>query len=799
MVELLSPVGDFECLKSAVQNGADTVYFGADLFSARAFASNFTLGELQKCISYAKLRGVKTNLTLNILLKDNELSDAINIAKHAYEFGIDAIIVQDLGLGKYLIDNFPGLDVHASTQMTTHNLDGVLLLQKLGFKRVVLARELPISEIEYICKNSNIEIETFIHGALCISYSGQCLFSSLVGGRSGNRGKCAGPCRLPYYLKQNNEKTIDSGYLLSPRDLCGLEFIPNLIKAGVVCLKIEGRMKSPEYVATVTRIYRKYIDLAKSSLPYIIDENDKKQLLQVFNRGNFSSGHLDNKANEKLIFKEKPNNIGLHLGSIIKYQKNKGYITIKLKECLSIGDKIAIDKENGTYTISELMENGKNIKKASKGKIVTIGRMKGNICINDNLYKMGSKSLLELAKKSYSKENIKVNIICNLKIQTNKSITAHVAVPNFSISEDYIFNVIPQKANKQSITTEIIEKQFFKTNDTPFNFEKLNIELENNVFLPVSNINKIRREILEQIEVKITNNFKRTLNKELDFSFINNIGNQQKNNNKISLLLRKLDKDIDYTKIKNIDKLYIPLSYFMDAKYGDTLLNLCKIFNLYIYLPNIIRENLMKKTKKVIPNILKNFNIKGVVISNISWLKFINSIDICNNLEKIGNYTLGCFNLLSIDVLKKLNINCFTLSPELDKYSLCNICKISPVPTEFIVYGRLPIMTCNYCFLGKTNKCISSCDKNCSKNIKYYLQDRKNFKFPIYTSPEQTISTIYNSKITSISPNTTPASSIRIDILEEDIDEINSVISLVRSGKRKEGKIYTSNNLNREI
>ena len=232
MVELLSPVGDFESLKAAVQNGADSVYFGGDTFSARAFAKNFSSSDLKQVISYAKLRGVKTNLTLNTLIKDNEFKQALNLAKTAYENGIDAIIVQDLGLAMKLIRAFPDLPIHGSTQMTVHNLNGALELQALGFKRVVLSRELSANEIAYICKNSNIEIECFIHGALCISYSGQCLFSSILGGRSGNRGKCAGPCRLPFTLLEDG-KCINSGYLLNTRDLCGLDFLPFLIDAGV--------------------------------------------------------------------------------------------------------------------------------------------------------------------------------------------------------------------------------------------------------------------------------------------------------------------------------------------------------------------------------------------------------------------------------------------------------------------------------------------------------------------------------------------------------------------------------------
>lgn len=292
MIKLLSPVGDFECLKAAVQNGADSVYFGGSLFNARHEATNFNKDELKNAIRYAKLRNVNVDFTLNTLIKDEEFSSAVDLAKYVYNLGVDSIIVQDLGLAEYLIKHFPDLPIHASTQMTIHNLEGVLRLQDLGFSRVVLARELSIHDIEYICKNSNIEIETFIHGALCVSYSGQCLFSSSVGARSGNRGKCAQPCRLPYELYESNKSKdtlLDKGYLLSPRDLCGLEYIPKLIQAGVTCLKIEGRMKSPEYVATVTRIYRKYIDLAYSDNPYIVDETDITELMQVFNRGMFSS------------------------------------------------------------------------------------------------------------------------------------------------------------------------------------------------------------------------------------------------------------------------------------------------------------------------------------------------------------------------------------------------------------------------------------------------------------------------------------------------------------------------------
>ena len=253
MIQLLSPVGDFECLKAAVQNGADSVYLGTDSFNARARAKNFDDETLKEAIKYAKLRNVKVHVTLNILIKNEEFEDAVKLAIKVYNFGADAIIIQDLGLLEYLIKNYPEISVHASTQMTTHNLTGVKQLENMGVQRVVLSRELSINEIKDICKNTKVEIETFIHGALCICYSGQCLFSSIIGGRSGNRGLCAQPCRLPYTLIDEENNTLDKGHLLSPRDLNAIKYLPELIRAGVKCFKIEGRLKSPEYVGIITK------------------------------------------------------------------------------------------------------------------------------------------------------------------------------------------------------------------------------------------------------------------------------------------------------------------------------------------------------------------------------------------------------------------------------------------------------------------------------------------------------------------------------------------------------------------
>jgi len=853
MIDLLSPVGDFDCLKAAVQNGANSVYFGADLFSARAFASNFDITTLEKAILYAKTRGVKTNLTLNTLVTDDEFNEAFELAKKAYEFGIDAIIVQDLGLAKQLIKYFPDLDIHASTQMTAHNLQGVLELQRLGFKRVVLSRELSLQEIEYICKNTNVEIEVFVHGALCISYSGQCLFSSMVGGRSGNRGKCAQPCRLPYKLLEN-DKEIDKGHLLSTRDLCGLDCIPNLIKAGVTCLKIEGRMKNPEYVATVTRIYRKYIDLAEALIntqkfidgenldiydfkenttnksEYIINENDRKTLLQAFNRGMSSSGHLLNEPNKNLVFKDKPNNMGLFLGKVQKYNKNKGYITVKLQESIEIGDTISLEKEKGSYNVSELMDKNRNIKETSIGQTVTIGRMKGNINLGDNIYKMSSKTLSTLAQNSINGEHRKIYLNCKVTIKHNEPLKITVTpttetANNLDIYSNlnitYNSEIIPENAQNRPLEKEKIIAQINKTNDSIFEFSNIDVELDPNIFLPKfsATLNDLRRKVLESVYDYAISNIKRTCIKKVEPDSLNNdVKNSLNDNTKtISVLLNILNLDFDYSRLDGFDNIYIPLKYFSIKKYDGILKTLEQKFNVYIYMPTIIKANYRNLLFSNIFNTIKNHNIKGFVISNISNLLLLENVlkNPDYNFDLIANYTFNVFNLHSVLELKKLGINKYTISPESTKEiinRLCNFVKNSTIsengtsglrtllPAELIVYGKTPLMNMNYCPLGKTNKCYPTCTSKCMTDNSYFLEDRLKMKFRILFDNIQTVSTIYNCKTTSISSNDfSGVNCYRIDILDESIDEINNIVNTVKKGERLEGKEFTNGNLNREI
>lgn len=814
-VELLAPVGDWNCLKAAVQNGADAVYFGVEQFNARMYAANFNVEDMKQVIDYCKLRNVKTNLTLNTLLENCEFDNAVDLAKEAYKAGVDAIIVQDLGLAKYLIDNIPGLPIHASTQMTVHNLQGVLKLEKLGFDRVVLSRELSCEEIEYICKNCKVEIETFIHGALCICYSGQCLFSSVVGGRSGNRGKCAGPCRLPYELISENaetheRKSIDKGYLLSTKDLCGIAYLPRLIQAGVKCFKIEGRMKSPEYVATVTRIYRKYIDMVLNNDNFIIDEKDINDLMQVFNRGGFSDGHLDSKHNRNLIFPEKPSNMGIYLGTIKKYNSNKGHITLQLEEDLELGDSISVSNEASKYLVSELMIKNVNQKKVSANTEVTIGRMKGNIKVGDKVYRISSKALSDFAKFSYDNcENKKIPLNCTVTIKKNTPISMEISTnKNTCYNELYssiyvkeISNMIPIDALKTPISVERVVKQISKTTNTPFSFENITVLLDDGLYVPsISTLNELRRTALEKVEQKILYRAKRTL---LDLSrkskesitYTPNVKNPE-----ISVLFRQLDLDFDYTKLdkEKITNIYVSLELFISKKYSKVISYFSDNYNLYIYVPSIIKTNYKNIALSTIEQAVMIYNIKGFIVSNIGDFELLKKYS-KNDYEFIGNYTLNVFNNNTMEEYRKLGISRITLSRELNQELIKEMLANANINTEMIVYGNLPLMASSYCFLGKTNKCYPNCGTNCKKNNKYYLKDRLGFNFRVVPNSIETVTLICNSKTLSVSTKDLPVNFVRLDILDESINEINKAVDKAYNREKLEGLQYTNGNLYREV
>ena len=805
MVELLSPVGDFDCLKAAVQNGANAVYFGGQLFNARYSAKNFDKDGIREAVNYAKSRNVKINFTLNILLKNNEFDDAIDVVKYIYELGVDAVIVDDLGFAKYIIDNFPGMEVHGSTQMTIHNLDGAIALKNLGYSRVVLARESTFSDIDYICRNANIDIEAFVHGALCISYSGQCLFSSAIGGRSGNRGRCAQPCRMYYNMLETSDnvsyKNIGKGFLISPRDLCGLDFIPDLIKAGVKSFKLEGRMKTPEYVAIVTRIYRKYIDLALSDNEYVVDKNDLHDLMLAFNRGGFSKGCLGGDDNHDYVFEEKPSNQGLYIGNISKIDKKNGLISLKTNEPLDIGDTFLVQQEDHKYTISEILKNGSHVKSAAIGDLVTIGRVKGKLELGDKVFKINSSVISKEIKEFNSHEHVKIPLVANFKALIGKPIELEVASlyepgnTYFGLSASASSEIQPIEAISNPISKERLIEQLNKTTDTNFEFKQINIEMDDNIYIPkISSINALRRDALNALYQKGINNFTRILPSKLHST---KLVHQHvfPSIRTYSVLLNSINNSIDYSSLKNVDRVYIPLKFFIKKEFESKLLEISQFTDCYIDIPTIVRDNFRNVFYNNFDEKVNKFNIKGLVISNLSGIEFM--MKYVGKLDIVSKYTLNIYNNHTIDELKKVRVNRVTISPELDTDTLIDLCNNSSLPTEFLVYGKLPVMHIQYCPLGKSNKCYPTCSMKCKTSNRFYLEDRLGYKFEFVPDNMQTITKIYNSKINSIDYSTFPFDSCLISITDE--DNLDEIIYNVKNNIKFEGKNYTNGNLNKFV
>ena len=644
----------------------------------------------------------------------------------------------------------------------------------------------------------------------------------------GNRGRCAQPCRLPYEVleeKNINNKTsetiIDKGYLISPRDLCSLEYLPELINAGVKCFKIEGRLKSPEYVAIVTKIYRKYIDMFLNKKEYIIDEKDKLQLKQIFNRGEFSTGHLSNSPNRNLIFKEKPNNMGLYLGNVAGYNKLKGHIKILLNQPLSIGDTINFEKENTKYTISELMLDNLNIPNAEIGSKVIIGRMKGNIHIGDKVYKLSSKEQLLQANSSYLNENIKLPLECKISIKKDKPITMNIHLKDLhyhlykNIDVHIASSLIPEIAKNNPISKDRIIAQVSKTNNTPFEFTKIDIDLDDGLFiLSIKELNEIRRMALSKLENIIISKNKRVIDldetkldkfyEKYSNSYLNKYSIEKDLNNnlkQVSIYLNTINTNYNYLKLskKYISCVYIPLRYFMRKEYFKSLKDITSNFKTYIYMPAIIKANYKNVIKHSLEDLIKEYNIQGFIVSSLG--DFVLLEKYWKKYDFIGNFTLNSFNTTSINVFKSLGLSKITLSPELNLEDITTIYNIEKehIPLELIIYGNIPIMKMNYCVLGISNKCYPQCMMRCRTNNKYYLIDRLGFKFRILPDNVQTVTTIFNSKITSITHIDTGINSVRVDLLDETIDEINNIAKACMNGSKLEGKQYTYGNLNREV
>lgn len=723
-IELLSPAGSIESFKAACQNGADAVYMGVDKYNARAMAVNFGINEYIECIEYAHIRGIKVYLTLNTLMYDDEIKEALDIVLKLYSKGLDAVIIQDIGLGMLIHKLIPKLPLHASTQMSVYSLDQVKYLEGIGFKRVVLARELSVDEIEYICKNTNLEIEVFIHGALCVSVSGQCLLSSTIGNRSANRGRCAQPCRMKYSLYNSKGKElISNSYILSKKDIFGLEYVNKLKEIGVTSLKIEGRNKNPEYVAGVTKNYRNAINNN-------INSNTKQELMQLFNRGGISIGYFDGVKYKNSISLLSPKNTGIFLGKVI--DKKGVYVKLKLEEDIDMHDGFEIYSEDKVISnIVTCIKNDKYVNVNSnmkKGEYVWIGDVKKSVKIGSNIYKTSSDKLNKKYRLTYSNnvENIKNKVEVEINILKDKKIFAKVFLNNICINIDT--NYIPQLANNKELDKEAVISAFSKTQDIPFIFDFKKINIDNKLFVPVSILNELRRkivyEILKSYKININvSNEEKLVEKLLNEEVVQNI--KIKDSNKVNAkFLYKYDNKVNYAKV---DRLYIDICDYI--KYREDILEKYKNVQIYIVIPNVVLSN---KRKIILDNIDEIFkdNISGVLLGSFEFFKLVLEKKKQYNFSLVADYTLNISNIYSATFLVKEGFDVITPSYDM---SITDIENMSRYVNVEIVEDYITVMTSRYCILGsmledrKENK---NCSMPCLKD-RFYLKDDYGYKYYI--------------------------------------------------------------------
>ena len=692
--ELLAPAGNMDAFLAAIEAGADAIYIGGYTFGARAFANNFSDDEIIKCINYAHLYGVKVYITVNTIVYEKEVDLFLNYIDFLHRNNVDAIIIQDLGMFDLVRKVYPNLELHASTQMHIHNLNGVLNLQKLGAKRVVMARETSYETLKEIKKHTSIELEVFVHGALCVSYSGQCLMSSLIGGRSGNRGKCAGTCRQQYNLIDDNEKKYnEESYLLSTRDLNTLEDIGKLIELGIDSFKIEGRMKRAEYVYLVVSIYRKAIDNYLKYKETRITENDILELKKIYNR-KFTKGYLFNDKN--IMNTYRPNHLGIKIGKVIKKDKNSIYIKLNNKLINGDGIRFLNKVEDDGLIISQMYINKQKVISAKENDVIEI---KGNInCDNGaTVIKTTDKEQMDKLNNLINKRTRKVSI--NGKVIVKQDEFMKITLNDGKNEVTFISDEKPQLATNKPLMKEDIEKQIKKINDTVYTFRNLEIYTDNKSFVTLSKLNEIRRGTIELLDQKRLYNIEyKKCSYNIDLPNFNTV-------NKENILIRNKDM---YNKIKSkkFNELYLPDYLYNGINDDRKVLKLSRIQN----------EN-------------RKYDIPVLVGEIGSIIK-----------DCYTDFSFNVVNSYTVAFLHSIGVNRVTLSQELNDEEIkelidAYIKRYQKNPNlELIVYGREEMMISKYNIL-----------KNLNNHNNYFLMDKYKNRMPILVNND--IMTIFNYNI----------------------------------------------------
>lgn len=731
-IELLAPVGSFDALKAAVQNGANAVYLGGKDFSARASANNFDREELIEAVKYAHIRDVRVFVTTNTLIKQDEIEDFVEYAKFLYDIDVDALIMQDIGVAMLIHDLLPDFELHASTQMVAHSLEDVQYLESVGFKRVVLARELTVDEIKYICDNTNVDIEIFVHGALCVCYSGGCLMSSMIGNRSGNRGRCAQPCRQKYTMidiSTGEEIHSNGEYLLSTKDLNTIEDVDKIIETGVLSLKIEGRMKKPEYVATVINSYRNAIDEYQATKKVNISTETMEDLYTIFNR-KFTKGLILGEVGEDVMNSNVPNNQGLYVGKVVDYNKKAKRLKIKLEGTLKKGDGINL----GGGTIGRIIKGKEIAQIGYKGETIELDFI-GEARKNQPVFKTSDTNLIDKAQKTYTqdKEFAKSLIDAEITIKLGEYPELKLIDKNNN-SVTVKGDKLVEKALKVALGEEKIETQIKKLGNTPYELDDLKINLDEGVSMPISLINQMRREAIELLdEARIPVKDRAYKDSKIKYS-PKKYAKDTNSNSKIRVKINNIEA------LKSIINLDIDMIYYEDVATLEQAMAMATANNkkLIYSAPRIVRNKEYKRLEKS-----NEYCKENVQISALGQVKYYKE-----NSENVSfdvDYYLNPFNSETINHYKKEGATTVCISQELNIHEIKETTKYTDMEIETVAYGYIPMMLSEYCPMGVVARSCKK-DKRCAtcKESKYVLRDFKGEEYRI-SQDLFCRSTIYNS------------------------------------------------------
>lgn len=795
-VEILAPAGSFDSLRGAINGGCDAVYLGGCKFGARAFAENFDEETMLRAIDYVHLFDKKIYLTVNTLLHNEEIEEELfRYLEKYYRQGLDAVIVQDVGVLEFIHRNFPMLPIHASTQMTFTTEKGGELYKDHGVTRFVTSRELSIKEIQNIRKKTDLEIETFVHGALCYCYSGQCFLSSMIGGRSGNRGRCAQPCRMKYEVRdQDGRKLHTEPYVLSPKDMCTLDCIPDLVDAGIDSFKIEGRMKKPEYAAYTAYLYRKYTNLyleygQRYSL-YLKKhkrevEEDYTCLMDLYNRGGFSKGYFYEKNGPKIMSMSRPNHSGVCVGIVDSIKKNRA--VIQLKSSIYAQDVLEFRHRDGHALYEYTVKNNVDVKE----KYTETNTKPGSkIVPGTKVYRTRRNELLNRIQTGILEQPKKREICFYFKGALHKPMELMCTAGEHCVT---VYGEVLEASKSQPVTRERIMTQLAKINNTPYVLENCEVQLSGDLFIAMGQLNELRRNALEKIEQEICGSYKRI--SVVEQKMLSECASEN-NNSQTGVVVNvgNTEQFMEANRSDWVDCIYADMSAFSDEALYNLACSSKKA--IYLVLPSILRGEDCEKFEQAFRNVYENKiakssleklfmekQVEGFVLKNHEEVSLYLSYVKSNSNKKARlDYNMYTFNREAKEFWKTFGIEHSTAAIEMNGSEWRrNGCK----DQDIIVYGSLVVMTSAQCVCKNTKKCTKTSET-------MTLMDRYDKEYHSINRCKYCYNQLYEKKpislheymeeILCLSPE-----HIRLDFVQESAEEMRKILSLFQNAMEGKG------------